>query len=1279
MDKRILFSIDRGSFAKGFDVTLHLLEEGQISRKVTGQLPADIKLFESYGTFRQAYFRQDKIRSVVPQSLFRIVVPPQITHPKGCLESASELNGLFQVWMDSLTQSVQLELLYALKQLGPIQFILQTQNVEKQDAEILAKLPWHTWHFFERYQVPSEITLGHLPSPHKYKPLGKVVRILAILGHSEDINTHHDLQVLRQIWGAWVKPLEQPSRREFTEQLWQHQWDILFFAGHSVSEGSTGRIYINETESFTLEEVQASLRQAGNSGLKIAIFNSCDGLGLVSALADSGIPWMIVMREPVPDRVAQLFLSYFLEAFSQGKPFLLAVQNARHQLEGIQGEFPCATWLPIVCQNSAAIPLIWPQWAIWPNRFTIKVWYYLNTARKWVNQFKPQINQAIPKGRQLVLAHHKWLLWLLIMVLSILLVLIIEWWKMIPPSPLEARISFGEKILVATTINSDKRLGAEYFSKDNYAKAVSAFQRSLDQMPDDPEARIYLNNAKAGQNRAIEIAVGVPISKQSDIAQEILRGVAQAQEELNDNGGIRGMHLRVNIVNDDNDPNLVEKLARKIVKDSQIIAVVGHNASDVSKRAAKVYQGQLVMISPTSFAKGLTEGTIAATDNYIYRTVPNLEESINKLVTDGIQLSSLQKLAICSDYESDDNRDYSNEFALQLSKVHKELVYASCNLSDKDLNAQKQVKTALERHAQGLFLAPYVGRIDKALQIAQANQGLQLLGSPTLNTEQTLEKGGNAVKGMILAVPWHVDNPSNTFGKKAVPLWQSRTNLTWRSATAYDAAIAIIKGLEQSDGSRTGLQKILSQTKSFTVSGATGEVRFQDNGDRQGSDIILIQVQPDTQLANRYRFSILDGRKSLGEKILISENTDLIEKKQGVIQYSKRNYKDAQIQFEQSFKKNSNDPEARIYFNNAKAALSKNPFKIAVAVPIGGQRGSVNNAQEILRGLAQAQEEFNKNGGISGRLLQVQILDDYGNEETGKSMAKSLVNDSTVLAVVGHNTSEVSKAAAPIYQKGKLVMVTPTSGTKTLRQDSEKFQDVSPDHNYIFRVVPDVTIDAKNLRRIADKKHLNLLICSDSNSPYSEEILSEFSQFNSGIICNFDKFNSDQIIDEAIKQNVNGFMLTPSVSHIDEALKLIKESQKKVMLLGGSSTYSPKILSVGDKINGMILGVSWHPDFSSTTQEFAKKAAKIWHANINWRTAMSYDATQVILEGLRKSPNKTREGLHAVLTENTFSAKGAAGLIEFTPLGDRKPNPNLGILVEAQCNPTGCRFVPLKP
>ena len=65
---------------------------------------------------------------------------------------------------------------------------------------------------------------------------------------------------------------------------------------------------------------------------------------------------MIVMREPVPDRVAQEFLKYFLQAFARGDTLYLSVREARERLQGLENQFPCATWLPVICQNPAEEP-----------------------------------------------------------------------------------------------------------------------------------------------------------------------------------------------------------------------------------------------------------------------------------------------------------------------------------------------------------------------------------------------------------------------------------------------------------------------------------------------------------------------------------------------------------------------------------------------------------------------------------------------------------------------------------------------------------------------------------------------------------------------------------------------------------------------------------------------------------------------------------------------------------------------------------------------------------
>ncbi len=238
-----------------------------------------------------------------------------------------------------------------------VRMIFQTEDIQLQ------RLPWHLWDLIERYPK-AEIALSApayerkaQPSPRKAK-----VRILAILGNSAGINTQADRALLEQLPGAEISFLVEPQRQELTDQLWEQQgWDILFFAGHSSSQVNceTGRFYINQTDSLTIGELKYALRQAVERGLKLAIFNSCDGLGLARDLVELHIPQLIVMREPIPDRIAQEFLKHFLETFAHGKSFYLAVREARERLQGLENHFPCATWLPIICQNLAEVPPTW--------------------------------------------------------------------------------------------------------------------------------------------------------------------------------------------------------------------------------------------------------------------------------------------------------------------------------------------------------------------------------------------------------------------------------------------------------------------------------------------------------------------------------------------------------------------------------------------------------------------------------------------------------------------------------------------------------------------------------------------------------------------------------------------------------------------------------------------------------------------------------------------------------------------------------------------------------
>jgi len=120
---------------------------------------------------------------------------------------------------------------------------------------------------------------------------------------------------------------------------------------------------------------------------------------------------------------------------------------------------------------------------------------------------------------------------------------------------LSDRISLGERSLFPGA-SSAKQQGIEASSQGNYAQAISNLQASLQSQKNDPEALIYLNNARIGTNKSYTIAASVPISSDPNGALEMLRGIAQAQDRIDNAGGINGVKLKVAIANDDNNPQV---------------------------------------------------------------------------------------------------------------------------------------------------------------------------------------------------------------------------------------------------------------------------------------------------------------------------------------------------------------------------------------------------------------------------------------------------------------------------------------------------------------------------------------------------------------------------------------------------------------------------------------------------------------------------------------------------------------------------------------------------
>ena len=404
--------------------------------------------------------------------------------------------------------------------------------------------------------------------------------------------------------------------------------------------------------------------------------------------------------------------------------------------------------------------------------------------------------------------------------------------------PLRYRFSLGDKLLIHANATKAKQQGIAAFRQGNYAQATEYWESSLFDEPNDPETRIYLNNAAITNDAVQKIAVVVPIGSNLDVAQEMLRGVAQAQTEFNLLGG----KLQVQIVNDENNSDIAKQVAQNLVRDSTILAVIGSNASNASLAAAPIYQqGGLVMITPTS-----TSGKLSNFGSYIFRAAPTNDDMANTLAEYTVKTAKRQNVAICYDSQAPDNVTFKDAFIPALLAQGGSFINTQCDLAAPDFNAENSVNKLISSGAEAVLLAPHIDKLNRAVDLARANQWkMSLLGTFSLNTSKITRSGQGDLNGVVLPVPFHPQQDSaQDFTAKAQKMWGEETMLTWRTATSYDATQAIASGL-QSVNTRDSLQNAL-RNSDLAVIGANSQVEFLASGDRTiKSALVEVRANPE--------------------------------------------------------------------------------------------------------------------------------------------------------------------------------------------------------------------------------------------------------------------------------------------------------------------------------------------------------------------------------------------------------------------------------------------------
>ncbi len=121
---------------------------------------------------------------------------------------------------------------------------------------------------------------------------------------------------------------------------------------------------------------------------------------------------------------------------------------------------------------------------------------------------------------------------------------------------------------------------------------------------------------------------------------------------------------------------------------------------------------------------------------------------------------------------------------------------------------------------------------------------------------------------------------------------------------------------------------------------------------------------------------------------------------------------------------------------------------IYVAFVSGLSGGSSAISQEMQISAQLSWDALNSRGGINGHPVVMLVYDDGDDPVKAEEIARTIVAENKVLAVIGHGTSDTCLAAGPIYAEAKILTVSSVCKTDVVTRDNDWFFRSTYDNRY---------------------------------------------------------------------------------------------------------------------------------------------------------------------------------------------------------------------------------------
>jgi branched-chain amino acid transport system substrate-binding protein len=301
------------------------------------------------------------------------------------------------------------------------------------------------------------------------------------------------------------------------------------------------------------------------------------------------------------------------------------------------------------------------------------------------------------------------------------------------------------------------------------------------------------------------------------------------------------------------------------------------------------------------------------------------------------------------------------------------------------------------------------------------------------------------------------------------------------------------------------------------------------------------------------------------------------------------------------------------------AALAQDEIKIGEFASLTG--GSASFGQSSHKGTALAIDEINAAGGLLGKKLKLITEDDQSLAGQPATIARKLIAQDKVVAILGEVASSKSLEAAPICQQNKIPMISPAS-------TNPKVTEVG---DYIFRVCFIDPFQGTVMAKFAQSKGWKkVAVLTDVKQDYSMGLAEFFVKgftATGGEIVKEQKYSTDDKDFKAqltsIKAVKPDAIFVPGyyaeVSLIGKQARLLGI---KVPLLGGDGWVGDSLLKVaGNSLDGSFFSCHFSADDKSeAVQGFVKKfKAKYGGETPDDMAALGYDSAMILAEAIKKA------------------------------------------------------------